>query len=157
MSDAYVYFIQADENGPIKIGFTSDDPKKRLSQLQTANPATLKLLGAICGTTAKERELHTALAEWRMQGEWFQSHPTVLETIQAALSSSQEPEHTCDKLHCSFCGGCQDNSLVLIAGPDDIYICNACVAICAEIVAKQLFKTADAIFSEDEMDMGYAA
>ncbi len=32
-----IYFIQAGENGPIKIG-QSDDPKERLKQLQVANP-----------------------------------------------------------------------------------------------------------------------
>lgn len=141
MSDQFVYFIQADENGPIKIGFTSDKPEKRLNQLQTGNHASLKLLGAINATADREKELHAALAEWRLQGEWFEPHPTVLATVQEALSLSEEPAN-CGALYCSFCGVCQDQRLVLIAGPDDIFICNECVSISAKIVADHLLKAA---------------
>ncbi len=38
-----IYFIQAGKNGPIKIG-KSENPKERLSQLQTANYQKLILL-----------------------------------------------------------------------------------------------------------------
>jgi hypothetical protein len=141
MSDAYVYFIQADEAGPIKIGFTAGDPQARLNQLQTGNPSALKLLGAIKGTTAKERELHAALSEHRLQGEWFKPHPSVVSAIDAELSVPQ----SCGGFHCSFCGGCQHNTPVLISGPDDIYICANCVRVCAEIVGEEFLKKADQI------------
>lgn len=36
-------------------------------------------------------------------------------------------------LRCSFCGKNLDEILILIAGPD-VYICDECVDICAEIV-----------------------
>ncbi len=36
--------------------------------------------------------------------------------------------------HCSFCGRSQDEVERLIAGPDDVYICNECVALCQEIL-----------------------
>ncbi len=138
MSDSFVYFIQADENGPIKIGYTADDPKKRLGQLQTGNASALKLLGAIKGTSSRERELHAALAEWRMQGEWFQSHPTVLATIQAALSAADPQEDTCRThcLHCSFCLACQDDVAHLIAGRAG-NICCDCVQTCVEVLAEK--------------------
>lgn len=140
MSDQFVYFIQADESGPIKIGFTSGSPQARLAQLQTGNPAALKLLGAIKGSTAKERELHTSLSEWRLQGEWFQSHPTVLDTIKRVLSSNARRDDPC--LNCSFCGACQHKTPALIAGPNQIFICAACVTLCTEIVADRLTKKA---------------
>lgn len=137
MSDQFVYFIQADESGPIKIGFTADDPQRRLSQLQTGNPSALKLLGAIKGTTARERQFHADLAEWRLQGEWFQSHPTVLSTVEAALSSAQA---VCTKvapcLRCSFCFRCQHETTVLVAG-SAANICDECAGVVSEIVAER--------------------
>lgn len=151
MSDQFVYFIQADESGPIKIGFTSDDPKKRLAQLQTGNPSVLKLLGSITGTTAIERKFHLDLSEWRLQGEWFQSHPTVLAAVQDALARPQEPVD-CGGAHCSFCGICQRDAHLLIGGPNDIYICSGCVGLCAEIAGQHLLKTAAALLSEPEAE-----
>lgn len=138
MSDQFVYFIQADESGPIKIGFTADDPRRRLASLQTGNPAALRLLGAIKGTFADERRFHSDLAEWRLQGEWFQSHPTVLAMVQEALSSPPSVSTECGQrcLHCSFCLACQHaNDEVLIAGLAG-NICGACVRISCEVVAE---------------------
>lgn len=139
MSDPCVYFIQADENGPIKIGFTADDPKRRLSQLQTGNPSMLKLLGSVKGSSAHEKRFHATLAEWRLQGEWFQSHPTVLAAIEHALaSSSTQASHeggTC--LRCSFCFRCHHElETILIAGPA-ANICEECIEWAAEAVASQ--------------------
>ena len=135
MSDQYVYFIQADENGPIKIGFTSGDPQRRLNQLQTAHPAALRLIGAIKGTTAQERELHKRLSEWRLKGEWFEPHPSVMAVVQETLAGADDPHN---HFHCSFCEKCQHSVIALIAGPDDIFICNECVKLCAEIVAEKV-------------------
>ncbi|HEY7355384.1 MAG TPA: ClpX C4-type zinc finger protein [Ktedonobacterales bacterium] len=39
-------------------------------------------------------------------------------------------------LHCSFCGKDQNAVRRLIAGPN-IYICNECIALCNEILAKE--------------------
>ena len=39
---------------------------------------------------------------------------------------------------CSFCGKTQDMVAKLIAGPNDIYICDECVEICAVIVEEEL-------------------
>ncbi len=38
---------------------------------------------------------------------------------------------------CSFCGKGQDEVRRLIAGPESVYICNECVALCNEIVAEE--------------------
>jgi hypothetical protein len=141
MSDQFVYFIQADDDGPIKIGFTASDPAARLNQLQTGNPSVLKLIGAIHGTTARERELHAALAEWRLQGEWFKPHPTVMETIREALQEMSGPP-VCEGPHCSFCGICKHDTAILIAGNDGAHICTACVCTCAKIAAENLMKIA---------------
>lgn len=149
MSEQFVYFIQADENGPIKIGFTADDPKRRLSQLQTGNASALKLLGAINGTSSQEKQFHADLSEWRLQGEWFEPHPTVLAKIQDALSSSQQqgPHHADDfpcKLHCNFCLRCSHEVACLVAGPAG-NICDACIEMCAEIIVEQRAKSSPSL------------
>lgn len=67
-----VYFIGNDQEGPVKIGFTSHrDPVKRLRQLQTASPYKLSVLGSISGTVATEKAIHVFLWHDNLQGEWF--------------------------------------------------------------------------------------
>ncbi len=39
--------------------------------------------------------------------------------------------------HCSFCGKTQDQVKRLIAGPNSVYICNECVALCSEIITEE--------------------
>jgi hypothetical protein len=41
-----IYFIQAGETGPIKIG-KANDPAQRINQFQTAHHETLRLLGSM--------------------------------------------------------------------------------------------------------------
>ena len=145
MSDQFVYFIQADENGPIKIGFTTDEPRKRLAQLQIGNPHELKLLGAIKGSTAIERQFHADLAEWRLQGEWFSPHETVLAAVKGALEAPAE-HIVCGGPYCSFCGVCKHCTLVLIAAPGgEFLICDQCVGLSARIVAESFAKAANEI------------
>jgi ATP-dependent protease Clp ATPase subunit len=38
---------------------------------------------------------------------------------------------------CSFCGKNQDQVHRLIAGPNDVYICDECVRLCNEILAEE--------------------
>lgn len=75
---SYVYFIQQDEDGPIKIG-TSKGVKLRLSQLQNANPShRLRLLAAVPGGPNEETTLHKRFAHARIigvVGEWFRPTP----------------------------------------------------------------------------------
>jgi len=40
-------------------------------------------------------------------------------------------------LSCSFCGKGQGDVQRLIAGPDDVYICDECVSLCNEIIAQE--------------------
>ena len=46
-------------------------------------------------------------------------------------------KNTEDKIRCSFCGKTQDQVRKLIAGPN-VYICDECVEICAEIVEEDI-------------------
>jgi len=42
------------------------------------------------------------------------------------------------KAKCSFCGKSQDLVEKIIAGPDGVYICNECAALCVDILAETL-------------------
>lgn len=76
-----VYFIQAGECGPVKVGFTSN-LKERLDALQVGHPENLRLLGARQGGPAEEAELHRRLAAHRVRGEWFAPAPEVLSAVE---------------------------------------------------------------------------
>ena len=38
---------------------------------------------------------------------------------------------------CSFCGKPQEKVRRLIAGPNGVFICDECVALCSEIIAEE--------------------
>jgi hypothetical protein len=65
-----VYFIQAGEDGPIKIGCAVDVPR-RLKVLQTGNVEVLRLLCDFEGGPEEERRLHRLFAGHHLRGEWF--------------------------------------------------------------------------------------
>jgi hypothetical protein len=76
----YIYFVQGENGGPIKIGYTKDIAE-RIRALQTGYPDTLKLLLAIPGNVAKEQLLHLEFKEYRLHGEWFKPVKKVLDKI----------------------------------------------------------------------------
>lgn len=78
--EGYVYFVQEEGGGPIKIGWATN-PSKRLSGMQSGNPRRLRLIGAIAGERNLEGKLHTKFAKFRQTGEWFEPHPTLLAYI----------------------------------------------------------------------------
>ena len=78
-----IYFIQAGENGPIKIG-KSDDPERRLKDLQTAHYEELELLHVWDHEDDgewDEPKIHAHLSEYRRHGEWFNPHENVFKFI----------------------------------------------------------------------------
>lgn len=80
-----IYFLQAHNDGPIKVGFTANDPTKRMNSLKTGCPWPVKLLGAIEGSIAQEKRIHLVLSPFRLSGEWFKPHPIVCAAVQEAL------------------------------------------------------------------------
>lgn len=73
MNKTYVYIIKADTF--VKIGF-SENPEKRLSEMQTGSPHELELLakfpyGTRPEAAAKEKEMHLLFSTWHHRGEWF--------------------------------------------------------------------------------------
>lgn len=82
---SYIYFIQAQGNGPIKIGFTGFNPRKRMVKIRSDCPWPVRLLGAIEGTVSQEKQIHLVLSRYKTQGEWFEPHPIVLAAVNVAL------------------------------------------------------------------------
>jgi hypothetical protein len=74
--DGLVYFVQCDERGPIKIGYTRGHKlKQRLSGLQVGSPFPLILRRTFPGTRELERKLHDLFRTERLTGEWFWATP----------------------------------------------------------------------------------
>ena len=55
------------------------------------------------------------------------------------------PTRTDDRVRCSFCGKTQDQVRKLIAGSNNVFICDECIELCGEILAEEL--------EEDEKDV----
>lgn len=86
-----IYFIEAGEGGPIKIG-VAIDVAARLKDLQAANPTALRLIASIPGDYCQERELHRRFKGERLNGEWFIGNGAV-RAFALSLSGTSPDEH----------------------------------------------------------------
>ncbi len=75
-----VYFIQAGDGGPVKIGIAVD-PARRCKDMQTGHYAKLAVVGTCPGGLAQEQAYHRQFAEHRLHGEWFSPAPDILAEI----------------------------------------------------------------------------
>lgn len=77
-----VYFVQAGDAGPVKIG-VSADVDKRITELQVSAPSELRLLAVISDAGADvERRLHTEYADELMRGEWYRPCERLMALVQ---------------------------------------------------------------------------
>jgi hypothetical protein len=86
----YVYFIQQGR-GSIKIG-VSEDPDRRLKELQTGTSRQLRLIAKLClpnraAAFDLEKELHIAYGYLRGSGEWFK--PAILRQMRMNLGDGR--------------------------------------------------------------------
>ena len=79
----FIYVLKA-ADGSLKIGFTTD-PKKRISQLQSASSQALKSVCVVPGTRAHERHIHRRLGAYRIRGEWYSSSLIVDECVSKLI------------------------------------------------------------------------
>lgn len=92
----FIYFVQAGDDGPVKIGITTDI-RRRLTALRTGSPAPLRLLGHLPANSSFEKGLHRRLAAARLHGEWFKPTREVLawariaEIIDGRRRSEMDP------------------------------------------------------------------
>lgn len=66
-----VYLIADYQRTVCKIGY-SENPIKRLAQLQTSSPSPLVLLNTLVGDRKLEKRLHEIFWEYKIKGEWFE-------------------------------------------------------------------------------------
>jgi predicted GIY-YIG superfamily endonuclease len=81
----FVYYIQEEMDGNIKIGF-SDDPIKRLSQHQTSNPRELRMLVYVKGNKEDEKKIQKKFESLQTTGEWFKPDKRLLVHIEKEKS-----------------------------------------------------------------------
>ena len=62
---------------------------------------------------------------------------------------TREPRIREPRIHCSFCGKTEDQVHKLIAGPDNTFICDECVAICTEILEEEMSEGITLDFDSD--------
>jgi hypothetical protein len=79
--NSFVYFIQGESGGAIKIGITQDI-KKRIAGMQTGHPDTVIELAIIPGDTFMESYIHEMFKEYRLRGEWFKPSEAILVFIK---------------------------------------------------------------------------
>lgn len=83
----FVYFIQAEHGGPIKIGYSAN-PQNRLAALQTSSPWKLRILALTPGNRWDEDNLHRRLGAHHLRGDWFID----CEAVLAALPGADQTE-----------------------------------------------------------------
>ena len=85
-----IYFIQAGNDGPIKIG-KAQNPEARRRELQTGNHKKLKLITEIPGDKEREDSIHNDLQDhqYRAGSEWFKATRHALRPTDYRLSSTE--------------------------------------------------------------------
>ncbi|HYE12188.1 MAG TPA: GIY-YIG nuclease family protein [Patescibacteria group bacterium] len=76
----FIYFVQGENGGAIKIGYTKD-VESRLKALQTGYPDTLKVICLLPGNEKKEKALHYKYRNIQLRGEWFKPDNILLNDI----------------------------------------------------------------------------
>jgi ATP-dependent Clp protease ATP-binding subunit ClpX len=70
---------------------------------------------------------------------------------QSAITGGQLAKKT---LYCSFCFKSQHEVRKLVAGPAAVYICDECVELCNEIIARGLPRSSSKTASPEELPTG---
>jgi hypothetical protein len=80
----FVYFIQAESGGAVKIG-KAREPRARVTELQCGNPELLVIQAVIVASRTTEGSLHRTFRDYRLEGEWFWKADEIL---AAAIEAS---------------------------------------------------------------------
>ena len=92
----YLYFIQGELTGLIKIGKTERSPTERLRSFQTGSPDKLLLLKSVRYPKDQnyEKEVHDRFAHLRTHGEWFKPDDDLLLFIENGIDLGHDPPKT---------------------------------------------------------------
>ena len=77
----FVYFIQAGDNGAIKIGYTKD-VDRRIKELQTSNPEKLNLLLKVGAEPNDEKVMHDKFKKYCINLEWYSPSDELINFIR---------------------------------------------------------------------------
>lgn len=89
----WVYFIQGDDGGPIKIGRSCRHVEARCDALQAGYPyGILRFVGLMRGHRSLENQMHAKFREFRMVREWFAPAPSLLDFIAALPRPLMPPD-----------------------------------------------------------------
>jgi len=80
MEQDYIYAILNKADNVVKIGF-SNDPNKRLKQIQPYTIHPLQLLLTFVGDHHVERSIHEELKDYHVSAEWFKYTPEVFAVL----------------------------------------------------------------------------
>lgn len=75
--DPFIYFLQAESGGPIKIGLTTN-PVARRTEHQTSHPEQLRYIALVRAPAHFERTLHKHFEPEWLRGEWHHPSPRLL-------------------------------------------------------------------------------
>ena len=81
-----IYFIQAGENGPIKIGWTKDalSAEIRLKNLQVGNHENLEIMRVIGGRRSDEYWIQEMFKDLHINGEWYKPSDTLIKFVKTS-------------------------------------------------------------------------
>ena len=82
-----VYLMRYGVDGPVKIGH-SNNPKKRLRELQRPHSTTIRIIAEAPGDRAEEQVLHRQFRMFRLAGEWFSFEQEILAEFERRASQS---------------------------------------------------------------------
>ena len=93
LPDMYVYMIKEPSTGNIKIGI-SQDPERRLRQLQTGNSSKLELVACAKAENRYEDEmnLHRMVENMLVRGEWFATGNAYAKELHKKLEEVGKPD-----------------------------------------------------------------
>lgn len=89
MAKGFVYLVAEAEEGPVKIG-RSSDYWKRLKEIQIGNPRPLRLKALLYTRECEviEAQVHDRLGRRRIRGEWFDvSVPAAIVAMQRTIKA----------------------------------------------------------------------
>ena len=87
-----IYFFFNEVEQIVKIGYTEQRLKDRVSQLRTAAPNCRPLGNPIPGSRETEKQLHQRFAKYRINREWFRYTGELKTYIAHVLNQSRDAE-----------------------------------------------------------------
>lgn len=97
MATTYVYLISDPKSNAVKIG-RSDNPMKRVGELQTGNPNPLSLLSCFAAEPSVEQTIHKHLEKYSLNGEWFADCDEVMDIYYTYLTNCRyKPQELFDE------------------------------------------------------------